>query len=123
MELNYNDKSLIQKLFLITVGNGTSLGGGIKLTPFAKIDDGLLDLNIIQDVNKLKIIQNLVKAYSGDHVNLPEVTTDTCKSIVIKSEDGLAVHADGEIISCNMKEIKINIIPKAIKFVVPKKNN
>ncbi len=123
MEVKYNDKSIIQKLFLITVGNGTSLGGGIKLTPFAQIDDGLLDLNIIQDVNKLKILQNLVKAYSGEHVNMPQVTVDKCKSIVVRSEDGLAVHADGELISCNMKEIKIHIIPKAIKFVVPNKHN
>jgi diacylglycerol kinase (ATP) len=123
MELRYNEESFIEKLFLITVGNGTSLGGGIKLTPFAKIDDGLLDLNIIEDVNKLKILQNLVKAYSGEHVNMPQVRTDTCKSVVIKSEDGLAVHADGELIGCELKEIKIHIIPKAIKFVVPKKNN
>lgn len=120
MEIKYHEKSIIQKLFLVTVANGISLGGGIKLTPFAKIDDGLLNLNIIQDVNKLKILQNLMKAYSGEHVNMPEVTVDTCKSVVIKSDDGLAVHADGELISCNLKEIEIEIIPKAIKFIVPK---
>jgi len=119
MEINYHEKSISQKLFLVTVANGTSLGGGIKLTPFAQLDDGLLDLNIIQDVNKLKILQNLMKAYSGEHVNMPEVTVDTCKSIAIKSDDGLAVHADGELISCNLKEIEIKIIPKAIKFIVP----
>ena len=123
MELKYNDKLMVQKLFMVTVGNGISLGGGIKLTPFAQIDDGLLDLNIIQDVNKFKILQNLVKAYSGEHVNLPEVTIDKCKSIVVKSDKGLAVHTDGELISCNLKEINIHIIPKAIKFVVPKTIN
>jgi YegS/Rv2252/BmrU family lipid kinase len=120
MELKFNDKSVTKKLFLITVGNGTSLGGGIKLTPFAKMDDGLLDLNIIQDVNKFKILQNLLKAYSGEHVNMPEVTVDKCKSIVVKSDEGLAVHADGELISCKLTEVNIQIIPKAIKFVVPK---
>lgn len=123
MELHFNNKSIVQKLFLVTVANGISLGGGIKLTPFAQIDDGLLDLNIIQDVNKFKILQNLVKAYSGEHVNMPEVTIDTCKSIVLKSDDGLAVHADGELISCNLKEVNIHILPKAIEFVVPKTIN
>jgi diacylglycerol kinase (ATP) len=123
MELNFNNKTISQKLFLVTVANGVSLGGGIKLTPFAKIDDGLLDLNIIQDVNKFKILQNLVKAYSGEHVNMPQVTMDTCKSIVLKSDDGLAVHADGELISCNLKEVNIHILPKAIEFVVPKTLN
>ena len=80
-------------------------------------------MTIIQDVNKLKMLQNLAKTYSGEHVKMPQVTVDTSKSIVIKSEDELAVHADGELIGCNLKEVEINILPKAIKFVVPKKNN
>lgn len=54
---------------------------------------------------------------------MPEVTVDTCKSVVIKSEDGLAVHADGELISCNLKEVNIKIIPKAINFVIQKNTN
>lgn len=66
MEVKYNDISIVQKLFLVTVGNGNSLGGGIKLTPFAEIDDGYLDLNIIQDVNKLKILKNLIKVIPGN---------------------------------------------------------
>ena len=47
IQLNYNNNSITNKFLLITVGNGISLGGGIKLTPFASIYDGLLDLNII----------------------------------------------------------------------------
>ena len=54
---------------------------------------------------------------------MPEVTVDKCKSIVIKSDDGLAVHADGELISCNLNEVDIKIIPKAINFVIPKDIN
>lgn len=120
MEISYNEKTIRDKLFLITIANGTCLGGGIKLTPFAKIDDGELDLNIIYDVNKLKILRNLIKAYSGEHVKLPEVKVDRCTSFSVNSENGLAVHADGELLGCNINELNINIIPKAIKFVVQK---
>jgi len=120
IELIYNNQSFKQKLFFITVGNGTCLGGGIKLTPFAKLDDGFLDLNIIKDVNKFKVISNLLKAYSGNHVNNPMVIYDKCKQIEFKSEMGFAVHADGELISSNLNELQVKIIPEAIKFVVPK---
>jgi len=123
MELSYNDKIITEKLLLTAIGNGTCVGGGIKMTPFAKIDDGLLDLTIIQDVNKLKMLQNLAKTYSGEHVKMPQVKVDTSKSIVIRSEEELAVHADGELMGCNLKEVEINILTKAIRFVVPKKNN
>ena len=51
MEVLYNNEKINENLFLVSVGNGTSMGGGIKLTPFAKIDDGVLDLTIIKDVN------------------------------------------------------------------------
>lgn len=123
IEISFNNKAINKKLFLLTFACGTSLGSGIKLTSFTQFDVGLLDLNIIQDVNKLKILQNLLKAYSREYVNMPQVTIDKCKSIVINSENGLAVHADGELISCNMKEIKIEIIPNAIDFIVPEKNS
>jgi len=82
-----------------------------------------LDLNIIQDVNKFEILQKKVKSYSGVHVNMPQVTIDKGKSIVVKSDDGLAVYVDGQLIICNLKEVNIHIIPKAIKFVVPKTIN
>ena len=48
---------------------------------------------------------------------------DKSTDISIQSEEGFACHADGELIGLKLNEIKIKILPKAIKFVVPKKNN
>lgn len=119
MRLKYNDVVSEEKIFMLTAGNGISLGGGFKLTPDAKMDDGLLDLNIISDLTKVQIYQNLLSVYSGSHTKMPQVTTARTTQLSIDSEQGFAVHLDGELMSLNMKSLNISIIPKALDVIVP----
>jgi diacylglycerol kinase (ATP) len=104
---------------MITAGNGTSLGGGFKLTPNAVIDDGLLDLNIITDLTKIKIFRNLIGVYSGNHIYMPEVTTDRTTDLLIESEEGFAAHVDGELLGLDLKKLEVHIVPKALRVIVP----
>jgi len=120
VRLTYNDVIRDEKLFMITVGNGTSLGGGFKLTPNAVVDDGLLDLNIISDLTKLKVFRNLIGVYSGNHIHLPEVTTDRTTDLVIESDEEFAAHVDGELLGLDLRKLEVHIVPKALKVIVPK---
>jgi len=116
--LRYDDISREEKFFMITVGNGISLGGGFKLTPQALIDDGLFDLNIVRDLNKWEIYKNLVSVFSGRHIYLPQVTTGRTTHLSVTSEEGFAVHADGELLSLHLKSLDIKLYPKALDVVV-----
>ena len=118
VHLSYNEIERTEKFYLITIGNGISLGGGFKLTPNAVIDDGLFDLNIIRNLNKIEIYQNLIGVFSGKHVHLPQVTMDRSKHIRIDSEDGFAVHVDGELLSLDLKSLDVILLPKALEVVV-----
>jgi len=119
MRLTYNNTVLEDKIFMITVGNGVSLGGGFKLTPFAKLDDGLFDLNIVTDLTKIEIVQNLIGVYSGKHINMPQVRTDRTADILIESDQNLAAHADGELIKTPVQSLRVHLLPKALEVVVP----
>ncbi len=119
MRLKYNDVIREEKIFMLTAGNGVSLGGGFKLTPDAIMDDGLLDLNIISDLTKLEIYQNLISVYSGSHTKMPQVTTSRTKQVSLESEEGFAVHLDGELMSLNLKSLDISILPKALDVLIP----
>jgi diacylglycerol kinase (ATP) len=103
---------------MITAGNGTSLGGGFKLTPNAIVDDGLLDLNIIRNLNKWEIYRNLFGVFSGKHIHMPQVTTDRTKKLLIESEEGFAAHIDGELLSLNLKSLDVELLPRAMEVVV-----
>ncbi len=119
VRISFNSTIREEKLFMITVGNGVSLGGGFKLTPFAVLDDGLLDLTIIEDLTKPEIYKKLLGVYTGKHTQMPQVATDRSASLNVESEEGFAVHLDGELMSLNKKQIHISIIPKALEVIVP----
>jgi YegS/Rv2252/BmrU family lipid kinase len=118
VHISYNDINRTEKFYLITVGNGISLGGGFKLTPDAIIDDGYFDLNIIRNLSKIEVYQNLIGVYSGKHVRLPQVTMDRAKQIRIESDQGFAAHMDGELLALNLKSLDVELLPKALEVVV-----
>ena len=118
VNLQYNDVSREEKFFMITVGNGISLGGGFKLTPNAIVDDGLFDLNIIRDLKKWEIYQNLLSVFAGKHIYLKQVTTGRTDQLTINSEEGFAAHVDGELLSLNLNSLDVKLLPKALEVVV-----
>ncbi len=118
VRISYNHIEREERLYMITAGNGTSLGGGFKLTPNAIVDDGLLDLNIVRNCNKWEIYRNLFAVFSGKHIHMPQVTTDRTKKIVIESEEGFAAHIDGELLSLNLKSLNVELLPRAMEVVV-----
>jgi len=119
IRIKFNSTVREEKLFMITVGNGISLGGGFKLTPFAIMDDGLLDLTIIRDLSKPEIYKNLLGVYTGKHTRMPQVSIDRTTNMQVESETGFAVHLDGELMSLEKKSLDISIIPKALEVIVP----
>ena len=117
IEITINGQTYTKDFFLMTIANGVALGGGFHLTPDALIDDGLLDVCLVENMHKLDIIRNLLKVYSGKHKEDPRVNIINTDKVSIRSQDGFAVHADGELLSLDMKEIDIEILPKAIDLV------
>lgn len=117
VEVQFDGRMEQKTYFLMTIANGVSLGGGFYLTPDAELDDGLLDLCLIEDMPKSAVIKNLLKVYSGKHQEDHRVEMARTKKISIQSQDGFAVHADGELLSLNLKELDIEILPKKIELI------
>lgn len=79
---------------LIAVSNGQSYGGGMKVTPDARIDDGLFDIMILGPVSKLEFLKVFPKVFSGQHVKHPAVKMIRGKKVTIESK--AVAYADGE---------------------------
>jgi len=62
-------------LDLAAVANGPYFGGGMKVAPEARADDGLFDVVWIRGSSRLKLVRNLPLLYDGRHVALPEVAS------------------------------------------------
>jgi diacylglycerol kinase (ATP) len=82
---------------LVTVANGASYGGGMKVCPDAKLNDGLFDVMVLGKVSRIELLKVFPKVYSGRHVGHPAVTFYRCRDIEIIGSG--SSFADGEPIS------------------------
>lgn len=101
---------------LVCVGNGESLGGGMKVTPTAKVDDGLLDVLIVQPLSRTAFLRIFPKVFTGDHVKDARVEVRKVKKIRIEAE-GVVGYADGDRFAA--LPIDIEVRPGALKVLAP----
>lgn len=122
LEIGYDNGSLNQyKLIGLVIGNGTECAGGMKLTPDAKLNDGLFDVLSIEDMKVSQRMLNLSKVYSGTHVYSPHFSVKRCKKLEIRSDAGVSAEGDGEVLG--FAPFDIEILPAAIKIKTANFNN
>lgn len=86
------------KALMVAVGNGTCYAGGLKMTPYARMDDGLLDVVIAGDLGRMHIMRLLPALARGEHLKDPQVHLERCHRLRVEGPSHLSVHADGEVV-------------------------
>ena len=101
---------------LVTVSNGPRSGGGFYLNPGAETSDGLFDVCVARQVNRLEIFPLLIKVMNATHVNAPQVQLLRARHLVIESrrQSGLPGHLDGEVLCTGGQRIEFEIMPRAL---------
>ena len=99
VRLRLDDGTVRQlRIRTIAVSNGSCLGGGMRMAPRAKVDDGLLEVVIVGDIGRLRGIRSLPLLYRGTHDRLREVEFATARRVEVESESPIGVEADGELV-------------------------
>lgn len=106
-----------EQIMFAAVGNTRQYGGGIKITPDAVIDDGLLDLCIVHETTRVELLKTLPKAYTGAHCKSPFVEMGRGREFHFESETAMAVYADGEAIT--KTPVSFGLAEQRLKIVVP----
>jgi YegS/Rv2252/BmrU family lipid kinase len=115
-EIIIDDEKIINAdVFSINIGNGRYCGGGMRQTPDALPDDGVLDATIINGMGKFEIIRNLKILYDGTILNHPKIDGYKCKNIKVSSDSIIYTEADGE--SLGHTPVEFSIIPSSINIV------
>jgi len=78
--------------------NGQYSGGGIRMAPRARPDDGLLDVVCMGDMSRLQKVVSFPKLRSGAFVDLPQVTYHTARRIEAESAATVGISTEGEVI-------------------------
>lgn len=94
-------------VFMIGIGNGGFIGGGIPICPNAVVDDGLLNVGYVSEMKKSKILFRLAKFLKGKHVGTEWGGEYTAKKITIEALDDSRFELDGEIIEDTKLDIEV----------------
>ncbi len=114
------DGETIGDHYVLAVVNNIHLyaGGYARLSPGARLDDGLMDLWIFKGDTLGDTVQRVLELLSGNHKKSDQVTLVPFKSLMLKSKSNLYVQVDGEPVEAD-QSLQIRVNPQALKVLVP----
>ncbi|CAN5272627.1 diacylglycerol kinase family protein [soil metagenome] len=111
----------------VVVANSAYYGKGMKIAPAAVLDDGYLDVIVIEAASRLALMRSLPKVYDGAHVVLPEVTVLRGKRIELAADTlgsaPVPVGGDGEPLGAlpdlTGSPAVVDVLPGALSLIAP----
>ena len=100
---------------LCTIANAPSYGGGMMITPEARVDDGEMDLFIVHKISRRELIKVFPHVYTGTHVTHPAVEIVRVKSVEIEAK--APVFTDGE--AAGHAPVKVEVLPGGLRVLAP----
>jgi diacylglycerol kinase (ATP) len=88
-----------RRILLAAVGNGRYFGGGMKICPEAKLDDGALDFVTVGDLSRGDVMTNIGRLYRGTHLDLEGVASARLSRLVaepVEADARIPLELDGE---------------------------
>ncbi len=106
---------LEERALLVSVGNNSSLGGGMRFAPDAQLDDGELDVMIVRPLSRIAFLRIFPRVFSGTHTTDPRVVMRRAKRIRISVGAPITAYADGE--RMGPMPVEIEALPGALKVL------
>jgi diacylglycerol kinase (ATP) len=106
-----------QRMIAAVFANTPFYGGGMKIAPRAQMDDGQLDVCLIREISKLKLLGLFPSVYFGKHLGLREVEYFSASCVRVETDRALDVYADGELV-CRTP-VEVGVAEKALKIIAP----
>ena len=81
---------------LVTIANSAQFGNGALIAPGAKLDDGLLDLVVLQERSRLTTLVHFPRLFTGTVARVPGCRLQKIAEVTIEAEEPITFHVDGE---------------------------
>jgi diacylglycerol kinase (ATP) len=101
---------------VVAFANTSTYGGGFKIAPEARLDDGKLDICVVGSMSKARLLRLFPSVYSGRHLSLPEVQYFQAERLRLETEQPMEVYADGEYV-CRTP-IEVTVERTALRVIV-----
>ena len=117
MEIVIDGRRQKTKTLLVAIGNGRYYGGGMLALPKAEINDGLLEICLVEEMKRLRILHLFPKYMKGLHETIPGVHFFRAKNVEIIPYKPVPMNLDGELLLAD--KAVFTIIKDGLRFVAP----
>ncbi len=118
IELDPPGERLSFSAYTIGACNSKTYGGGMRAAPDALLDDGLLEVVVLESISKLAFLTKILpRVFSGTHVREPSVHVFRAREVLIEADRPFQMYADGDPIG--ELPLRVSAVPGAVNVIVP----
>jgi diacylglycerol kinase (ATP) len=107
----------VLRAILVTVANSAQFGNGARIAPRALLDDGLLDLVVVEERARWRTICHVPRLFDGTVERIPGCSISHVRRATIESDQPLLFHVDGEPAQGG-KRVRVRVHPAALRVAV-----
>jgi YegS/Rv2252/BmrU family lipid kinase len=116
-KISFDDELQEGRMIVLAVGNARQAGGGYSLTPYAHVNDGLLDAMAVHDVELTRFGAVLAELGDMRRESNRFVTYRQVERVHLETEEPLQLNLDGEPLYG--KCFDFEVVPNRLPFVLP----
>jgi len=120
VELDGSEKMTFRDALVFTIANLTQYGGGARIAPDARSDDGRLELVVALRQDVPKLVANIGRLFDGTLNRIPEVVSRRFVTMTANRARPAPIQIDGELVSAP-GEVKFGVIPGGLRVLVPRR--
>jgi diacylglycerol kinase family enzyme len=107
----------VSRAVLVTVANSAQFGSGARIAPRALLDDGLLDLVVVEERARWRTVLNVRRLFDGTVEKIPGCSICHIQQATIESDQPMVFHVDGEPVEGG-KRLSVRVLPAALRVAV-----
>lgn len=111
------NRQVSKKAILVTVANSAQFGNGARIAPRALLDDGRLDLVIVEERARWRTICHVPRLFDGTVERIPGCSISHITEATIESDQPMVFHVDGEAVQGGTR-LQVRIHPGALRVAV-----
>jgi diacylglycerol kinase (ATP) len=115
--LRLDDRTLEMEGVAVMIQNTPFTGGGLKMAPDARVDDGLLDVVVVDDIGRTGLMLNFPRAYTGRHLEHPSFSVHRAARVAVDTPEPMTKMFDGDL--CGRTPLEADVVAGGVRIAVP----
>jgi diacylglycerol kinase (ATP) len=108
-----------QPILLLAAANGKFYGGGMRIAPDAELDDGMMEICLIEAVSKFFVMRKLPNLVAGTHVTMKQAKMLRLRELEIEFLEPAPFQLDGDVLSAaGLPKFRLEALPRAVTIRV-----